>query len=77
MIKENTSDKIIETAYDPNTEANLNSIYLFDESSLGISQLKVSIENKIVEEITKEEHLDLTKEPLTTDLSEAQLEKEF
>ena len=57
------------------TEVNLNSIS-FSESSLGISQLKISIKNhnKIIEKITKEEHLNLTEVSLTSDIPE---EKKF
>ena len=48
LIEENFFDEIIETAYnlDTDTKVNLNSISLLEssESSLGIDQLKVSIE---------------------------------
>ena len=85
MTKENLSDKIIETVHNldtdieliTNTKVNLNSISLLDpfELSLGISQLKVPIEN--FNKITEEDHLDLTKVPPTPDLSEAHLKREF
>ena len=82
MIEKNSSDEIIETVHNldtdtkliTNTEVNLNSISLleFSEISLGISQSKVPIENHT--KIIEEDHLDLTKIPTTP---EVQSEKEF
>ena len=56
LRKENPSEKIIEAVHslDLDTEVNLNPIYLSDEPSLDFNQLKVSIENKIIEKITEE-----------------------
>ena len=55
LIKKNSSNEIIEYVHnlDSDTKINLNSISF--ESSLGISQLKVSIKNykKIIKKITE------------------------
>ena len=66
-------DEIIETVHnlDTATDVNLNSIFLLEssESSSGISQLKISIQNhdEIIEKIIEKDHLDLTEIPPTPD----------